>query len=88
MTKSYLLYRCGKGRRVPVMIFTAGDADEARDAPTWLKRRHPKNKRLCLGPGEFFEVIEQGQCPPGEWDKAAAKLGGGAGRGTGEEPLI
>jgi len=75
MGKSYLLYKCcGDGRRLPVAIFTADGVNEAREAPTWLRRRHPENKLLILGPGEFFEVIEEGQCPPDEWKKAASKL--------------
>jgi hypothetical protein len=73
--KSYLLYRCSGSRRRPVIIFSASDADEAREAPTWLRRRHPENKLLRLRPGQFFEIVEQGQCPPGEWEKAAAELG-------------
>ncbi|MBI4807186.1 MAG: hypothetical protein HY795_18375 [Desulfovibrio sp.] len=75
MAKSYLLYRCGGNeQRLPVAIFTADGVDEAREAPTWLRRRHPENELLVLGPGEFFEVIEEGQCPPDEWKKAAARL--------------
>jgi hypothetical protein len=77
MSKSYLLYHCcNGGLRLPVAVFTADGVDEAREAPTWLRRRHPENKLLSLGPGEFFEVIEKEQCPPEEWENATAQLGG------------
>lgn len=82
MTKSYVLYKCGGGRRRPVSIFSAQDVDEAREAPTWLRRRHPGDKNLDLGPGEFFEILEQGQCPPEQWQQAVdylARHGGSAG---------
>jgi len=79
MAKSYLLNRCGnEGLRQPVMFFTADSEQEAREAPTWLRRQHPDYEPLRLGPGEFFEIIEQGMCPPGDWEAAAAALEAGA----------
>lgn len=78
MSKSYLLYRCaGAGFRTPLAVFTADCEEEAREAPTWLKRQHPENARLRLGPGEFYEVVEQGQCPPEDWEEAQNLLRGG-----------
>jgi len=75
MTRSYLLYRCGgEGRKTPVALFTADSEEEAREAPTWLKRRHPDNALLLLGPGEFFEIIEKDMCPPDDWEQARANL--------------
>ena len=75
MTKSYLLYKCGAGGRTPLVHFSADNVDEAREAPTWLKRRHPGHPGLILGPGEFFEIIEKDLCPPGDWDVALAAIG-------------
>ncbi len=78
MAKSYLLYRCGgEGIRMPVMIFTADSEEEAREAPTWLRQHHPENALLRLGPGEFFEIIEQTKCSPEDWADAVAKLTAG-----------
>lgn len=75
MSKSYLLYRCGgEGVRLPVIIFTADSEEEAREAPTWLRRHHPENELLHLGPGEFFEIMEQAKCSPEEWGAAQAEL--------------
>ncbi|WP_243358058.1 hypothetical protein [Fundidesulfovibrio terrae] len=75
MAKSYLLYRCGnEGIRIPVMFFTADSEEEAREAPTWLRRHHPESELLRLRPGEFFEIIEQTKCPPEEWESAVATL--------------
>jgi hypothetical protein len=75
MTKSYLLYKCGEGGRSPLVFFTADSASEAREAPTWLRRKHPDHPGMLLGPGDFFEIIEQGQCPAEEWDAALAAIG-------------
>ncbi|WP_029456807.1 hypothetical protein [Solidesulfovibrio alcoholivorans] len=75
MTKSYLLYKCGGEGRVPLVFFTADGENEAREAPTWLKRKHPDNQGLRLGSGEFYEIIEQDLCAPQEWDAALAALG-------------
>lgn len=75
MTKAYLLYRCGNDK-TPVTIFTADSEEEAREAPTWLRQHHPDNELLHLGPGEFFEIIEQAKCSPEEWEDAQAKLKG------------
>ena len=36
MTKSYLLYKCGAASRTPLVVFSADNVDEAREAPTWL----------------------------------------------------
>lgn len=75
MSKSYLLYRCGNdGNKLPVVFFSADSEEEAREAPTWLLRHHPENELLHVGPGEFFEIIEQSKCPPDEWERAAAAL--------------
>jgi len=75
MAKSYLLYRCGsEGRKTPVALFTADSEEEAREAPAWLRRHHPDDVLLRPGPGEFFEIIEQGMCPPGDWEEARARL--------------
>jgi len=79
MAKSYLLLRCaGDGVRTPVVCFSADSEEEAREAPTWLRRRHPENELLHLGPGDFFEIIEQGTCSPEEWDSAAERLAASA----------
>ncbi|MHC1712632.1 MAG: hypothetical protein AB9872_10845 [Solidesulfovibrio sp.] len=75
MTKSYLLYKCGEAGRSPLVFFTADSAGEAREAPTWLRRKHPDHPGMHLDPGEFFEIIEQGQCPAEEWDAAIAAIG-------------
>ena len=75
MTKSYLLYKCGGEGRVPLVLFTADGENEAREAPTWLKRKHPGQANLRLGSGEFYEIIEQDLCDPKEWDAALAALG-------------
>ncbi len=75
MTKSYLLYKCGSEGRTPLVHFTADNVDEAREAPTWLKRKHPDHPGLALGPGEFFEIIEKDLCPAEEWDAALAAIG-------------
>ncbi|WP_027185518.1 hypothetical protein [Desulfovibrio inopinatus] len=83
MTKSYLLYRCGgEGALTPVMIFSADSEEEAREAPTWLRKHHPKNELLHLGPGEFFEIIEQDKCSQEEWDEAQMKLKAGNAQGS------
>lgn len=75
MAKSYILYRyASDGGRIPVIFFTADSEEEAREAPTWLRRHHPENELLRLGPGEFFEIIEQSRCAPEEWDSAVARL--------------
>ena len=74
MTKSYLLYKCGADSRTPVVIFTADNVDEAREAPTWLKRKHPQHPGLRLGPGEFFEILEKNQCPEEDWQIAQAAI--------------
>lgn len=75
MSKSYVLFRCGgEGQRAPVAIFSADGEEEAREAPTWLRRQHPENGMLRLGPGEFFEVVEKDLCPAGEWEEAVAAL--------------
>jgi hypothetical protein len=76
MTRIYLLYKCGGGgERVPLAFFSADSAVEAREAPGWLKRKHPGQAGLTLSPGEFFEIIEQGQGPAEEWERALAALG-------------
>lgn len=75
MTKTYLLFKCGGDARVPLVFFSADSALEAREAPTWLRRKHPHQADYGLGPGEFFEIIEQEQCPPEEWARAIAALG-------------
>lgn len=75
MTKSYLLFRCGnEGKRVPAVQFSADSEEEAREAPTWLKRHHPENELLRLGPGDFFEIIEKDLCSQEDWDSAVAAL--------------
>lgn len=75
MTKSYLLYKCGGEGRIPLVFFTADNVDEAREAPTWLKRKHPDLPGLHLGPGEFYEIVEKDLCAPEAWDEALATLG-------------
>ncbi len=82
MTKSYLLYRCGgEGDRTPVTFFTADSEEEAREAPTWLRKHHPENPLLQLGSGEFFEIIEQAKCSPEEWEEALGRLRAGTVQG-------
>jgi hypothetical protein len=75
MTRTYLLFKCAGGVRLPLAVFSADNLDEAREAPTWLKRKHPERTGLILGPGEFFEIIEQGQCDPQDWEQAIATIG-------------
>ncbi len=75
MTKSYLLYKCGGSGRKPLLFFSADSATEAREAPTWLRRKHPDKQDLHLEPGEFFEILEKDQCPPEEWEQAARVIG-------------
>ncbi|WP_300159678.1 hypothetical protein [Solidesulfovibrio sp.] len=75
MTKSYLLFKCGGEGRIPLVFFTADGETEAREAPTWLKRKHPEHQGLRLEPGEFYEIIEKDLCDPQEWDAALAFLG-------------
>ena len=75
MTKSYLLFKCGADGRMPLAFFSADNVDEAREAPTWLKRKHPDLPGLHLGEGEFFEIIEKDLCPEDEWDAALTALG-------------
>lgn len=76
MTRTYLLFKCvGDGRRVPLAFFSADSAVEAREAPGWLRRKHPDQADFTLEPGQFFEIIEQGQCPAEEWEAALAALG-------------
>lgn len=76
MTRTYLLFKCGgDGRRLPLAFFSADSAVEAREAPGWLRRKHPDQADFSLGEGEFFEIIEQGQCPAEEWEAALAALG-------------
>ncbi|WP_075356558.1 hypothetical protein [Desulfovibrio sp. DV] len=74
MTKSYLLFKCGATSRTPLVVFSADHVDEAREAPTWLKRKHPDMAGLHLEPGEFFEIIEKEVCDPKEWEAAVAAI--------------
>lgn len=74
MTKSYLLYKCGASTRTPLTTFSADNVDEAREAPTWLRRKHPDMAGLILGPGEFFEIIEKDVCDPEEWTAAVRAI--------------
>lgn len=74
MPKSYLLYKCNGEKRVPLAVFTADNVDEAREAPTWLRRKHPDHPGLRLGPGEFFEIEEKELCSAEEWEAALASL--------------
>ena len=76
MTKSYLLYKCGATSRTPLVVFSADNVDEAREAPTWLKRKHPDMPALHLEPGEFFEIIEKDFCDPEDWDAAEQAMAG------------
>lgn len=70
MTKSYLLFKCGAAGRTPLVAFSADNVDEAREAPTWLRRKHPDMAALRLAEGEFFEIIEKDVCDPADWDAA------------------
>ncbi|UJX42563.1 hypothetical protein K9F62_07820 [Desulfovibrio sp. JY] len=74
MTKSYLLCKCTGEDRIPLVVFTADNVDEAREAPTWLRRKHPDHPGLRLEPGEFFEILEKDLCPADEWDAALARI--------------
>jgi hypothetical protein len=74
MTKSYVLFKCGATGRTPLATFTADNVDEAREAPTWLRRKHPDMAGLHLEPGEFFEIIEKDVCDPAEWAAATAAI--------------
>ena len=83
MTKSYLLFKCGATGRTPLATFTADNVDEAREAPTWLKRKHPDMAALHVAEGEFFEIIEKDVCDPADWDAAVSAMAQGQGRPTG-----
>lgn len=75
MTKTYVLYKCTGDSRIPLAVFSAANLDEANEAPTWLKRKHPDRPGLMLGPGEFFEIIEQSQSSTEDWEQAVAAIG-------------
>lgn len=74
MAKSYLLCKCGAEGRIPLVVFTADNVDEAREAPTWLRHKHPDTPELRLGPGEFFEILEKDLCPADEWEAALSRI--------------
>ena len=75
MGKRYLLCKCGSGpERVVIDCFTASCMDEANQAVKWLRDHHPEREELRIGPGEFFEVLEEEHCAPEEWEAAMAEL--------------
>ena len=75
MTKTYVLYKCTGDGRIPLAVFSAANLEEAHEAPTWLKHKHPDRTGLKLGPGEFFEIIERSQSAPEDWEQAVAAIG-------------
>jgi hypothetical protein len=74
MGKRYLLYKCGGQGRVPIDCFTASCMAEANQAVKWLRQHHPEREELSLEEGEFFELLEEGHCPAGEWESALEAL--------------
>ena len=75
MTKTYVLYKCTGDGRIPLAVFSAANLEEAHEAPTWLKHKHPDRIGLKLGPGEFFEIIERSQSTPEDWEQAVEAIG-------------
>ena len=75
MEKRYLLRKCGSGfKPVPIDCFTASGMAEANEAVKWLRQHHPERQDLQLASGEFFELLEEGHCPPAEWEADLAEL--------------
>jgi hypothetical protein len=75
MAKRYLLCKCGSDQeRVVIDCFTASCMDEANQAVKWLREHHPERQDLRVGPGEFFELLEEGHCRPEEWEEAMQEL--------------
>ncbi|SDB36871.1 hypothetical protein SAMN05660653_01755 [Desulfonatronum thiosulfatophilum] len=75
MEKRYLLRKCGSGSKsMPIDCFTANGMAEANEAVKWLRQHHPERQDLQLETGEFFELLEQGHCPPEEWEADLAEL--------------
>jgi hypothetical protein len=75
MGKRYLLCKCGSGsERIVIDCFTASCMAEANQAVKWFKEHHPERRELSIGPGEFFELLEEGHCSQEEWEAGLAEL--------------
>ncbi|WP_051309950.1 hypothetical protein [Desulfogranum japonicum] len=75
MDKRYLLYKfCKNGERHLITWLTASGLEEANQAVKLLRKNHPQAQNLVLGEGEFFEIIEEHQLKPGEWEQAINTL--------------
>jgi hypothetical protein len=78
MDKRFLIYKCSADMKKKALIcINASDHDEAHEALAWLEKHHPENEDYKLGEGEFFEVLEEVQIPPDEWQEAMACLNKG-----------
>jgi hypothetical protein len=77
MDKRYLLYKfCRDANRHLITWLTASGLEEANLAVKLLRKNHPQVPDLVLGKGEFFEVVEESQLKPGEWEEAMRILAG------------
>ncbi len=75
MSKRYLLYKfCRNAEHHLITWLTAEGLKEANLAVKLLQKNHPLSQDLALGSGEFFEIIEEHQLKPGEWEKAMQEL--------------
>jgi hypothetical protein len=74
MAKRYLLSKRGSSEPVFIDCFTASCMDEANEAVKWLRQHNPERQDLRLGPGEFFELLEEGHCSSEEWEAGLAAL--------------
>jgi hypothetical protein len=73
--KRYLLYKfCRDGDRHLITWLTASGKEEANLAVKLLRKNHPQVQELALGEGEFFEIVEENQLKPGEWEQAMQVL--------------
>jgi hypothetical protein len=71
MDMRYLLYKfCKDGDRHLITWLTASGFEEANLAVKLLRKNHPQAQDLTLSEGEFFEIIEENQLKPGEWEQA------------------
>lgn len=75
MGKRYLLYKvCRNGEHHLITWLTASGLDEANQAVKLLRKNHPQDQDLCLGDGEFFEIVEETHLKAGEWEQAMQVL--------------
>lgn len=75
MSNRYILLKySADGQAEPIDSFLASDMDEAKDALRWMVKHHPERADLRLETGEFFEILDEEHCPPGEWSSFMEKL--------------